>query len=169
MTDYAVSTIPFGPPGASGVWGLGILAGTYRLRLVKVEGISTAGQASPSAWISRYSGATLHGATSATCVPMRQDGPSATATASYTTAVFSSPNYTPSGSAPSGTATILSYIAGVAAPGVASYEFPLDLTVSPGSALWFSLIPPGTSYSNSGYWLAYLNVYFEELREDWTF
>lgn len=193
------------------IWGAGIRAGTYPIRIAKIESFIQG-----SLPLYRVDSATFHNSTviaPATPVDLRQGAPVPTCTTGMSTAVtfytygnpYGTYNITVSGTIPSGTfhylgtcplATAVTVQSGSTTttvgynPGI--YQFAFDLTIQPGSMFWFGSNITATQIVVNGgtnNYLAYngtlagqstwaqaatqetvtpVNIYFEEVQEDWT-
>jgi hypothetical protein len=196
------------------IWGAGIRAGTYPIRIGKIENFFTASLPLYRVDTAAFRNTTL--ATPPTPVDLRQGSPVPTCTTGMSTATdfmtygspYSTYSFAVSGQIPTGTFHYLGTCppsnSGTAATTTNSaqpagssiqagqYEFAYDLTIQPGSMFWFgSNITAFQVVVNNGTnnYLAYngclagqsswdymssketnipVNVYFEEVQEDWT-
>lgn len=144
----------------TGVPSLGVLAGTYPVRIAQIEfyGVYAAGGTSPATSVAtsvyNCTGASFSGGTTITPVPMRGGAPASTATAKY------------SYSSMSGTKSFLTIITagGAGSATTSTYTFPFDYIIPPGNAIDVSA--QGTLSSQYAWAVA---VYYEELRLAWSF
>lgn len=195
------------------IWGAGIRAGTYPIRIGKVETYFAAPLPLYRVDSAAFRNSTL--AAPAALVDLRQGSPVPTCTTGMSTATnyitpgspYSTYQYTPSGQIPTGTFHYLGSCppatgSGTSAgggPGAAPtgniagvYEFAYDLTILPGSLFWFGSNITATQVvvnGNQNNYLSYngslagantwdlnsskeyitpVNIYFEEVQEDWT-
>lgn len=196
------------------IWGAGIRAGTYPIRIGKVENFFSASLPLYRVDSAAFRNTTL--ATAPTPVDLRQGSPVPTCTTGMSTATtyahyaspYSTYTITPSGQIPTGTfrylgtcppsaigaATSSTNSAQPAGSNIQAgqYEFAFDLTIQPGSMFWFgSNITATQIVVNNGTnnYLSYngslagqsswdyqanketntpVNIYFEEVQEDWT-
>jgi hypothetical protein len=195
------------------IWGAGIRAGTYPIRIGKVETFYTAGLPLYRVDSGAFRNSTL--ATPPAPVDLRQGSPVPTCTTGMSTSTtyihpgspYSTYDITPSGQIPTGTFRYLGSCppasgnggtagGGPGAAGVGTvagvYDFAFDLTVQPGSIFWFGSNITAFEVvvnSNQNNYLAYngslagastwdlnasketitpVNIYFEEVQEDWT-
>ena len=139
--------------GTSGSPTLGVAAGTYPVRIVRIEFFGAQGippNSTPAyAYVYNYTGASFSGGTTITPVPMRGGAPPSTATAKY--------GYT----SLSGTKSFLTIIStgGGSGASTTSYTFPFDYILPPGSAL---STDGQITLNTSVAWA--VAIYYEELR-----
>ncbi len=158
MTTYSAAR-NFGGTGGSG---LGVLAGTYPVRISKIEFWGsrvvggTTGTQIVYASVTHCAGASFSGGTSITPLPMRGGAPPSTATVKY--------GY----SSVSGTKSFLTIISTGSpgpsgSPSTANYTFPFDYILAPGSAID---VNGGGTLDNTYNWA--INIFYEELRLAWS-
>jgi hypothetical protein len=164
VTAYAVNSTVRATGGTASHTSAGLVAvtaGSFELKLTRIEAwtapvITVSGDfwaGDVTAPISRYSGA-ASGGTAITPLPMRQGAPPSTATGRYANPLTVG-----------GTSSLLAgFYTGATA--TSSYDFPLDVTISPGSSI---VVQPylGTTSGNS--YEALIVIYFEELRLTWHY
>jgi hypothetical protein len=146
--------------GGSGGSGLGVLAGTYPVRIARIEfwaDFYSGGTSPPQqtfAYVSNYSGASFSGGTTLTALPMRGGAPATTANVKY--------GYT----SVSGTKSFITVLnAGNSdGPTVTTYTFPFDYILPTGSAI--DVNGGGTLTTDYNWAIA---IYYEELRLAWAF
>jgi hypothetical protein len=154
MTTYAASR----NFGGVGVPSIGVLAGTYPIRIARVEfwgyAQNSTGAVAVNTQVNNVAGASFTGGTAITSLPMRGGAPPSTATVKY--------GYSGMG----GTRTYLTILTagGSAGGSLSSYTFPFDYIVPPGGAI--DVASSGT-LTNQFAWCVI--IYYEELRLAWSF
>lgn len=165
MTSYASAAIY--SDGSSGVGltiGMTISPVLYEIRLVRFEyglvslNFSSSGGLATISPIRalRYNTGTASGGTAVTPSPMRQGSAAASATSRFGTVTSS------------GTGIDVAQMPVLPwsdSPQSQNYDFPLDITVSPGGVVYFRM----ESYHSTGTMQIAMTAYFEELRMAWHY
>lgn len=166
MTAYSlIGSVTGSGTGYTVNYGMGLLAVTYPLRIVSVQLVligGIIGEGFAGAEIGGATSASLSGGSAITPVPTIQGAPPSTASARG-----GSPGITISG-----TTTALTAINANAGNAPASFEFPTDYILSPGSALWASANINESDITGSGQIATstgLITFYFEELRLIWNY
>lgn len=148
------------------VWGAGIRAETYPIRMIKLETVLYVSIAIFRVDNGTFRNSTLPG--QSTPFPLRQGAPAATCTTGMSTTVTRmiqvgdsfSYGYSISGNIPTGTLRYLASapgngasqaaVGGVAASSLTTYQFPAETIIQPGSMFWFGAQSQPLAYSYQG-------------------
>lgn len=165
MTAYAASATYSDSASGTGLdIGLTISPVSYEIRIIRFEyglvglnfGVSGGTATLTPVTGIRYTTGTASGGTAITPSPLRQGSATASATSRYGTVSSTGTQVRVAQMTP---------IPWTDVPSGAGYDFPLDVTVSPGSVMMFAL----SSYHSTGTMQIGLTAYFEELRLAWHY
>lgn len=155
MTAYVVASTQNFPVQASGTLYLAIRAGSFEVKINRVEYGVLGGQGSILPALYRYAGSTISGGTALTPPPLRQGAPAATATARMGALTLA------------GTQSYFTHISAALGGGsMSNYTPAYDITISPGSAF---VMAGGYANQGNGTITFAMNAYFEELRLAWHY